>query len=85
MIIFPVLLEASCTQAFHPQMRTPFLEDYLRKDPITLQKYQLLWQFYIKNNQPLRAAEVLAALAETTQFVLLTFPPTTQMPTMMQD
>ena len=50
-------------------MRTPFLEDYLRRDPATLQKYQLLWQFYVKNNQPLRAAEVLAALAESTQFV----------------
>jgi hypothetical protein len=30
-------------------------------------KYQLLWQFYVKDGQPLRAAEVLGALAESTE------------------
>jgi nuclear pore complex protein Nup155 len=49
------------------KMRTPFLESYLKKDPVTIQKYQLLWRYYVKNNQPLRAAEVLGALAESTQ------------------
>ena|ERR1700731_3576836 len=51
-------------------MRSPYLEDYLKRGPVTLQKCQLLWQFYVKNDQPLKAAEVLGALAEATQSVL---------------
>ncbi|KIM48278.1 hypothetical protein M413DRAFT_439999 [Hebeloma cylindrosporum] len=51
-------------------MRPAFLEAHLRRDPATVQKFQLLWQFYVKNGQPLRAAEVLGALAESTQFDL---------------
>ncbi|KAJ8590775.1 hypothetical protein M405DRAFT_815473 [Rhizopogon salebrosus TDB-379] len=39
-------------------MRPPFLE-------VTVPKYQLLWQFYVKDGQPLRAAEILAAIAES--------------------
>ena len=50
-------------------MRPTYLEAYLRRDPVTEQKYQLLWQFYVKDGQPLRAAEVLGALAESTEFV----------------
>ncbi|KAF8632618.1 hypothetical protein AX15_001820 [Amanita polypyramis BW_CC] len=52
------------------EMRPPFLEAHLKREPQTVQKYQLLWQFYVKNGQPLRAAEVLAALAESSQFDL---------------
>ncbi|KAJ7225588.1 nucleoporin [Mycena pura] len=52
------------------EMRPPFLEAHLRREPITVQKCQLLWQFYVKNGQPLRAAEVLGTLAESTQFDL---------------
>ncbi|KDR84906.1 hypothetical protein GALMADRAFT_233368 [Galerina marginata CBS 339.88] len=52
------------------EMRPPFLEAHLRREPATVQKFQLLWQFYVKNGQPLRAAEVLGALAESTQFDL---------------
>ncbi|KIL70918.1 hypothetical protein M378DRAFT_95691 [Amanita muscaria Koide BX008] len=52
------------------EMRPPFLEAHLKREPLTVQKYQLLWQFYVKNGQPLRAAEVLAALAESSQFEL---------------
>lgn len=51
------------------QMRPAFLEAHLKRNPVTEQKYQLLWQFYVKNDQPLRAAEVLGALAESTQYV----------------
>lgn len=47
-------------------MRPAYLEAHLRREPGTVQKYQLLWQFYVKDGQPLRAAEVLAALAEST-------------------
>ncbi|KAJ6575033.1 nucleoporin [Mycena capillaripes] len=52
------------------EMRPAFLEAHLRREPVTVQKYQLLWQFYVKNGQPLRAAEVLGTLAESTQFEL---------------
>jgi nuclear pore complex protein Nup155 len=51
------------------QMRPAFLEAHLKREPVTAAKYQLLWQFYIKDGQPLRAAEVLGALAESTQLV----------------
>ncbi|KAF8971407.1 nucleoporin [Flammula alnicola] len=52
------------------EMRPAFLEAHLRREPATVQKFQLLWQFYVKNGQPLRAAEVLGTLAESTQFDL---------------
>ncbi|CAL1695590.1 unnamed protein product [Somion occarium] len=52
------------------EMRPQYLEAHLRREPISVQKYQLLWQFYVKDGQPLRAAEVLGALAEATEFDL---------------
>ncbi|KAF8898825.1 nucleoporin [Infundibulicybe gibba] len=52
------------------QMRPPFLEAHLKREPANAHKYQLLWQFYVKNGQPLRAAEVLGALAESDKFDL---------------
>lgn len=48
-------------------MRPAYLEAHLRRHPLTVPKLQLLWQFYVKDGQPLRAAEVLAALAESTE------------------
>ena len=47
------------------QMRPAYLEAHLRREPTSVQKLQLLWQFYVKDGQPLRAAEVLAALADS--------------------
>ncbi|TFY65154.1 hypothetical protein EVJ58_g2157 [Rhodofomes roseus] len=52
------------------EMRPAYLEAHLRRHPLTVSKLQLLWQFYVKDGQPLRAAEVLAALAESTDFDL---------------
>ncbi|KAL6309880.1 nucleoporin [Sparassis latifolia] len=52
------------------EMRPVYLEAHLRREPITVEKFQLLWQFYVKDGQPLRAAEVLGALAESTDFNL---------------
>ena len=49
------------------EMRPVYLEAHLRREPITLQKCQLLWQFYVKDGQSLRAAEVLGALADSTE------------------
>ena len=50
-------------------MRPAYLEAHLRREPVTVEKFQLLWQFYVKDGQPLRAAEVLAVLAESTEYV----------------
>ncbi|KAH8835728.1 nucleoporin [Flagelloscypha sp. PMI_526] len=50
------------------EIRPAFLEAHLKRPPSTAPKCQLLWQFYVKNGQPLRAAEILAELAESTQF-----------------
>ncbi|KAG7450597.1 nucleoporin [Guyanagaster necrorhizus] len=52
------------------EIRPTFLESHLRREPATVKKYQLLWQYYVKDGQPLRAAEVLSALAESTEFDL---------------
>ncbi|KAI0082270.1 nucleoporin [Panus rudis PR-1116 ss-1] len=52
------------------EMRPVYLEAHLRREPATVEKYQLLWQFYVKDGQPLRAAEVLGALADSTEFDL---------------
>jgi len=52
------------------QMRPSYLQAYLHCEPRTYDKYQLLWQFYVKDGQPLRAAEVLATLAESSECVL---------------
>jgi nuclear pore complex protein Nup155 len=47
-------------------MRPEYLEAHLKRQLGTVEKYQLLWRFYVKDGQPLRAAEVLAALAKST-------------------
>lgn len=65
-VVTPTFI-TSATSDFFFQMRPPFLEAHLRREPVTVQKFQLLWQFYVKNGQPLRAAEVLGAMAESTQ------------------
>jgi nuclear pore complex protein Nup155 len=46
-----------------------YLEDHLKREPMTLDKYQLLWQYYVKIGMPLRAAEVLGALATSDTWV----------------
>ncbi|KIJ68529.1 hypothetical protein HYDPIDRAFT_82110 [Hydnomerulius pinastri MD-312] len=51
-------------------MRPQYLEAHLRREPASLPKYQLLWQFYVKDGQPLRAAEILSILAESTDIDL---------------
>jgi len=50
------------------EIRPPFLERHLLREPASADKYQLLWQLYVKNEQYLRAAEVLAALARSSEF-----------------
>src|SRR5258706_15902836 len=50
-------------------MRPAYLEAFLQRDPPKVEKYQLLWQFYVKDGQSLKAAEVLGALAESLESV----------------
>ncbi|KAI0662717.1 nucleoporin [Cubamyces menziesii] len=52
------------------EMRPAYLEAHLKREPASVEKLQLLWKFYVKDGQPLRAAEVLAILAESTEFDL---------------
>ncbi|KAJ8083919.1 hypothetical protein PM082_002686 [Marasmius tenuissimus] len=52
------------------EIRPPFLESHLQKEPITVSNYQLLWQYYVKDGRPLEAARILYALAESDQFDL---------------
>jgi len=48
-------------------MRPKYLEAHLKREPVTVKNYQLLWQFYVKNGQPLYAAEILLVLADSKQ------------------
>ncbi|KAI0053328.1 nucleoporin [Auriscalpium vulgare] len=52
------------------EMRPAYLEAHLQREPTSVDKLQLLWQFYVKDGQPLKAAEVLGALAESAEFPL---------------
>lgn len=47
------------------QIRTPYLEAYLSREPTTLQKSDLLWQLYVRTGRYPAAAAVLASLADT--------------------
>lgn len=48
-------------------MRPKYLEAHLNREPFTMRNLQLLWQFYTKNSELLRAAEVLLILADSKQ------------------
>ncbi|KAL1748480.1 Non-repetitive/WGA-negative nucleoporin C-terminal-domain-containing protein [Schizophyllum fasciatum] len=50
------------------EQRPPFLEAYLAQEPAELDRYELLWRFYVKNGQNLHAAQILARMAENEQF-----------------
>ncbi|KAI0068445.1 nucleoporin [Artomyces pyxidatus] len=52
------------------EMRPAYLEAHLQREPTTVDKFQLLWQFYVKDGQSLKAAEVLGSLAESVDFPL---------------
>ncbi|GJJ09444.1 hypothetical protein Clacol_003667 [Clathrus columnatus] len=52
------------------QYRPPFLEEHLQRKPRTLDKLDFLWQYFVKTEQPFRAATVLANIAETLEFDL---------------
>lgn len=49
-------------------IRSTFLETYLLSTPISLERYDLLWQYYARHYQHSKAASVLATLAESDEF-----------------
>jgi len=51
------------------EFNTPFLEEFLLKNPTPdLEKANLLWRYYVRNKQLLKAANTLEQLAETDEF-----------------
>lgn len=52
------------------EVRTDFIEPYLLQEPATLERYDLLWQYYARHYQNANAARVLATLADSTDFGL---------------
>lgn len=49
------------------RMRTPYLEDYLRSEPITLERCLLLCMWYVSVGQNFSAAQLYAGLAQSTE------------------
>ncbi|KAG9017194.1 hypothetical protein FRB90_001413 [Tulasnella sp. 427] len=52
------------------EMSSPFVEQYLTHQPLTRQKMELLWQFYVQQGRYMDAAKTLALLAESMNFGL---------------
>ncbi|KAG0656686.1 hypothetical protein C6P46_006988 [Rhodotorula mucilaginosa] len=52
------------------ETRTSYLEAFLSREPTTLEKTDLLWQYYVRTGRFAAAASVLAALADTSAFPL---------------
>ncbi|TIB67852.1 nucleoporin-domain-containing protein [Wallemia mellicola] len=51
-------------------IQSPYLEQHLMRDPLTLEKCELLWQFYVRRSRFYDAARVLASLADSLEFTL---------------
>lgn len=51
-------------------IQSPYLEQHLIRDPLTLEKCELLWQFYVRRSRFYDAARVLASLADSVEFPL---------------
>ncbi|KAJ1658460.1 hypothetical protein IWQ61_002303 [Dispira simplex] len=51
-------------------LNPPHLEEFLTREPMDLEKCDLLWSFYARNNAYLNAAKVLSNLAESENFGL---------------
>lgn len=51
------------------QTRTPYLEAYLGRDGKDLEKFDLLWQYYVRISKFDQAAGILGALADSDLFV----------------
>lgn len=52
------------------EIRSDYLEQYLLREPASLERYDLLWQYYARHFAHSKAASVLATLAESTEFPL---------------
>lgn len=51
-------------------VRAPHLEFFLLQEPMTLERFDLLWQYYARHYQHIKAAHILARLSESTEFPL---------------
>lgn len=49
------------------QIRSHFLQEYLLGDKSDLEKYDLLWQYYVRNRNYYEAAYVLSELADSSE------------------
>ncbi|PCH33730.1 nucleoporin [Wolfiporia cocos MD-104 SS10] len=50
------------------KVRPPYLEAHLRREPVSAENLEFLWQFYVRIGSSLEAAKVLSTLAESTDF-----------------
>lgn len=51
-------------------IQSPTLEYYLLQEPATLERFDLLWQYYSRHYQNMKAAQILASLADSPDFEL---------------
>lgn len=71
-----VPIAVSCVYAdIRYQIRTPYLESYLSGEPATLEKADLLWQYYVRTASYPLAAQVLATLADSSMYINPLFEP----------
>ncbi|CED85089.1 Nuclear pore complex, Nup155 component (D Nup154, sc Nup157/Nup170) [Phaffia rhodozyma] len=52
------------------EIRTPYIEQYLAREPMTHARSELLWQYYARNGHYARASVVQANLAQSTELQL---------------
>ncbi|KAL9939165.1 hypothetical protein V8E36_001978 [Tilletia maclaganii] len=71
--LYDWLLERGLTERLL-DVRSPFIEDYLKQEPNTVEKLQLLWQLYKRDEQYSSAAQVLCVLAKATDSVSINLP-----------
>lgn len=50
------------------QVQSNFVESYLMRDSPSLDRYDLLWQYYVRTSQYFKAAQVLSTLASSTEY-----------------
>jgi hypothetical protein len=50
-----------------PQVQTVYLEQYLLHEPVSRERYDLLWRHFVHQEQYFKAAQVLATLVDSTE------------------
>ncbi|KAJ3217565.1 hypothetical protein HDU67_007637 [Dinochytrium kinnereticum] len=52
------------------EVESPYLEEYLGSDPLTFEKINTLWRYYVKREQFLNSAKVLCAICTSKKYDL---------------